>query len=250
MREGYRDEHEGSCGGEGPERVFTFELEATARLEASVSGFDTVLYLRQSCDPQTELECNDDVNNPQDMGSAFSAELEAGRYFLFLDSFEDPEGYVLVLDFEAGCEDECFLGRSSCRDGGLRACTSSPEGCAVWGPVEQCAETEVCERGACQPLCEDECENPGGRVCSSEGGYRLCGLSPEGCASLSPVFECPGEDVCVEDGVCEPVVVSRAAPASDGCACSVGTSQPTSPWHLLWALIFFRRASRGGRRRQ
>lgn len=96
---GYAPDVEGSCGGQGPDRAFTFTLPVRGRLVARASGFDTVLYLRSGCDG-AELACNDDVSE-DDRGSSFDVELEPGTYVLFADAYDaDVGALVLELTFE------------------------------------------------------------------------------------------------------------------------------------------------------
>jgi len=44
------DAAEGSCGGVGPDRVYTFTLYADSMVEFLASGYDIVLVLREVCD--------------------------------------------------------------------------------------------------------------------------------------------------------------------------------------------------------
>jgi hypothetical protein len=78
----------GSCGGNGPEAAYEFQVEQREIVEAttSVNGQqqDTVLYIRRSCgDPATELACNDDyLGNP---AATVTVELDPGIYTLLVD---------------------------------------------------------------------------------------------------------------------------------------------------------------------
>ncbi len=90
----------GSCGGNGADRVYRFELEHGARFEALASGIDTVLYLRSDCDSTaSELSCDDDSTPPGNRGSRISAELPAGEYFLIIDAYRNSGNYRLDLSF-------------------------------------------------------------------------------------------------------------------------------------------------------
>ncbi len=102
MRAGYTNQYEGSCAGRGPEIVYTFHLDEPAYLDAMVSGFDTVMYLRGECeDPSTEIACNDDATPPGSLGSRIEASLGAGTYYLFVDSYDDRVNtYTLEIELE------------------------------------------------------------------------------------------------------------------------------------------------------
>lgn len=91
----------GSCAGAGPEEVYHFSVDSTQEFTASTSGFDSVLYLRSgSCDGGTEELCNDDVVSGN-QGSSISGTLEAGDYWLFVDSYDASGGsYQLSLTFD------------------------------------------------------------------------------------------------------------------------------------------------------
>lgn len=96
---GFSDAGEGSCGGNGLERVYSFALDAPQRLIAEASGFDSVLYLREGCDGM-EWACNDDVDD-DNRGSRIDVELPAGEYQLVLDAYGPATGpFALRLAFD------------------------------------------------------------------------------------------------------------------------------------------------------
>ncbi len=97
---GYAPLTSGSCGGAGPDRVFSFTLGAETGFEARSEGFDSVMYLRAGCDG-AELDCHDDVDRDTDRGSRLSRVLAPGTYHLFLDAYDGDVGpYTLTLTFE------------------------------------------------------------------------------------------------------------------------------------------------------
>ncbi|MFT3927978.1 MAG: hypothetical protein QM778_35950 [Myxococcales bacterium] len=91
-----------SCGGgaEGPDRVHSFELAEPARVRIwQQSEYESTLYLRSRCeDPSTEIVCR---TYPGGAGpSILTAELAAGRYYLFTDSFGRSQSGDYVLSME------------------------------------------------------------------------------------------------------------------------------------------------------
>lgn len=97
---GYAPDSEGECGGLGPDRAFSFTLTSTTFFTARSSGFDSVLYLRQGCDPP-EVACHDDIDRDNDRGSRIEAELPPGDYTLFLDAYGlNVSPYLLRLRFD------------------------------------------------------------------------------------------------------------------------------------------------------
>ncbi len=77
----------GSCGGRGPDKVFSFSLSARTRITAEATGFDTVLQVRSDCAlASSELLCRDDTTPPGNGGTRLETTLAAGDYFLILDS--------------------------------------------------------------------------------------------------------------------------------------------------------------------
>ena len=82
---GLTDEDRGTCAGEGADRFFTFALRAPARLFATATGFDSVLYLRRGCRGR-DLACNDDAFPPGDGSAHLEVDLPSGDYVLVLDS--------------------------------------------------------------------------------------------------------------------------------------------------------------------
>ena len=98
---GLTNEHRGSCGGGGAERVFRLTTDHPVDLVATVEGFDTVLYVRSVCDdPDSERVCNDDdETNPGSRGSRVQVRLLSGEAYLFLDAFRARAGaYTLTLE--------------------------------------------------------------------------------------------------------------------------------------------------------
>ncbi len=135
---GYAPWERGSCGGDGPERVYTFTLEASASLEARVEGLDSVLYLRESSCGGEELACNDDVDPDTDRGSRIRAGLLPGTYFLLVDAYDGDVGpYTLTLTFtpravDAGAPPDA--GVATAPDAGTdagRVAPPSEGGCSV-----------------------------------------------------------------------------------------------------------------------
>jgi hypothetical protein len=97
---GYAADSRGTCGGEGPERSYTFTLDRRTRMVARTSGFDTVVYVRAGCDG-AERGCHDDVDTNTDRGSRLDVTLDAGTYVLFVDAYDTTVGaYTLQLTFE------------------------------------------------------------------------------------------------------------------------------------------------------
>jgi Cys-rich repeat protein len=135
----------GLCGGNGPENVFVFAVDAPGAICLSTVGstFDTVLHVRaDACgDAAAEIGCNDDT----DAGSRaeLTVQAEAGvDYFVFVDSFGAAGGdYVLTV---------------------------SPGACGAVAPVAcevdaDCAVGEICDAGVCvaEPVAGNgTCEAP------------------------------------------------------------------------------------------
>jgi hypothetical protein len=84
-----------------PDDLYVFTLDTETFVTSSVSGFDTVLYIREVCDePGSELACNDDHTPPGGYGSLVSETLPAGEYFLIVDGYGSNSGaYELTVDF-------------------------------------------------------------------------------------------------------------------------------------------------------
>jgi hypothetical protein len=90
----------GTCGGNGPDRIYSFTLTERMRFEVLMQGYDTVLHLRRDCaDPGSQLGCNDDGVGQAARLIVF---LDPGVYFLFADSFSSGGGtYTLTYSFRA-----------------------------------------------------------------------------------------------------------------------------------------------------
>jgi hypothetical protein len=85
-----------SCGGggEAPENVIGLLLTQPAAVDAVISAgnYDTVLFMRTSCDDAaTELDCNDDgLEFP--LSDLSFPRLEAGEYYFFVDGYSGATG--------------------------------------------------------------------------------------------------------------------------------------------------------------
>ena len=106
----FGDHAQGSCGGVGPDRVYTFALVEETDFWAQTTGSDTVIHLREDCaDAATEVACNDNSSDVAvEPGSELELVLEAGTYSLIVDSqWEDAGEYRLDVRFGNSCIDQC-----------------------------------------------------------------------------------------------------------------------------------------------
>ena len=190
---GQRSQLEGSCAGNGPEQLYRFTLESWMEFAAESTGFDTVLYLLQSC--EQELSCNDDHEPPGDLGSRLELRLGPGTYEIAVDSYSAGGEFQLNLSFEGSCPHDCEAGAEICEENAVRRCISDAEGCTYWSPPESCGEL-LCEEGRC--LCEESCQPGEGRCLDNVASVCLEGEGS--CPYWSPPEEC-GERSC-EGGLC------------------------------------------------
>ena len=202
----FRSEGVGSCGGEGRDRVFQFELTQATRVTAVAGGYDTVLYLRSVCDdPETEIICNDDDNDPRgDRGSTIQAELGPGVYYLFMDSFRGAGTYNITFQFVTLCPEACELGDERCTENGRaqEVCITDENGCVTWDEPAACDDDSVCEDGACNKVCDHDCDELGIIECMSDTAYGVCGqYDADPCREWSVTSEC-GEELVCSDGAC------------------------------------------------
>src|SRR5262249_43605810 len=81
----------GSCGGDGPEAVYSLYLTApkvvVATTETDQNAVNTVVYIRgKDCAMTDELACNDDIVAMTDLASKVTTPLMPGLYFVVVDS--------------------------------------------------------------------------------------------------------------------------------------------------------------------
>ncbi len=81
-----------ACAGNGGEGVYYFVLNSERTMTFSTcndaSGYDTVLYLRDTCDAAgAEVACNDDDLFCADLESTITATLGPGIHYLFIDAW-------------------------------------------------------------------------------------------------------------------------------------------------------------------
>ncbi|MGI5860885.1 MAG: clostripain-related cysteine peptidase [Myxococcales bacterium] len=88
-----QDDGGGSCGGNnaGPDRVYGFVAQERTRYQFLMTGYDTVLRLRQGncASASAEIACNDDS---QGTAAGLQGFVEPGAYYLFADSYREEGG--------------------------------------------------------------------------------------------------------------------------------------------------------------
>jgi Clostripain family len=175
----------GSCGGDGPERIFHFTIDQVSKVNFMTAGFDTAIYLRTQCDdPASELFCDDDEG--PERGSMIDAILHPGGYFLIVDSFEDSGDFEFTWSI---INDPCINEELKCP--GTPLCTPnydwSDYSCEC--PVNTIPHNEDCIDDPCEP---NPCTAPGKGKCQ---------------ADLPSSFNC----------LCELGYVDDPTPDSEGC---------------------------------
>ncbi|MFW6050824.1 MAG: hypothetical protein ACODAU_06600 [Myxococcota bacterium] len=81
--------HSGTCGGSGPEQIYTFTLDEPSDVFVSThhGSVDTVVYVRSCHCNGTELGCNDDADGRESSALQLT-DLPAGTYHAFVDTKE------------------------------------------------------------------------------------------------------------------------------------------------------------------
>jgi hypothetical protein len=95
-------EHSGSCDkSSAREMVYVLEVPQRQRVTIEVDArFDAVLYVRKDdcAEDNAEVECNDDAPNGGRHKSRIERVLEPGRYFVFVDGYnQESGGYKLTV---------------------------------------------------------------------------------------------------------------------------------------------------------
>lgn len=163
--------------------VYTFTLTEPLGIDARVSGYDTVLSIRQGgCadnDPAMRTApnwCSDDASPPGNYGSRIATMLQPGTYFLLVDGYNGQQQgpFTLSVNFVRDCVPQCdgkYCGSDGC--GGS---------CGSCGAGQACSPaTNRCVASPCTPDCR-------GRQCGGDG----CGGSCGGCAKGNTCIESTG----------------------------------------------------------
>jgi V8-like Glu-specific endopeptidase len=148
LEEGFDNDYGGSCGGAGPDRVYSFTTQTEMALEAVATGFDTVLYVRSDCaDGEAEIGCDDDSEPPGHLGSHLTINrLPPGTWFLFIDGFRADTGdFEIQLDFGPYCPVDCEPDTMRCGpEETFDTCVARDDGCTDWEEGPACEEGLVC----------------------------------------------------------------------------------------------------------
>ncbi|MFN3200511.1 MAG: MopE-related protein [Bradymonadia bacterium] len=103
---GASNEGGGSCGlgSTSPDHVYTFTVANAGQVViealATAGQYDTVMHLRSDCgDAATQVICNDDGG--AGTLSRIDTNLEAGRYYLFIDGYSNNRSGAYRLSFSA-----------------------------------------------------------------------------------------------------------------------------------------------------
>jgi len=91
---GYAPDSTGSCGGMGPDRVYTITISERSNVTIAASGGDPLLYVRAGCGG-AELACDDDVSR-EDRSAEIATTLEPGTYTIFLDAYDGSTSDVVL----------------------------------------------------------------------------------------------------------------------------------------------------------
>ena len=167
------DDGAGTCGGNGPDRVYGFVIDQVLRAEFNMTGFDTVLHLRTVCDNQaSQVVCDDDGG--EGTNSQFVAFLDPGTYYVWADSYGDAGGsYDLDYSLRADpCIDDPCPGTPECvasADWSSYECVC-PAGTLPFGG--DCVD-DPCDPNLCTEDHKSRCvpELPGNYLCECNIGY-------------------------------------------------------------------------------
>jgi hypothetical protein len=173
-------ENSGTCQADtGPELAYRFQVAQPLRIRFQMSGFDTVMYIRETCgDDSSELACNDDEGGNR--GSLIERDFAPGEYYLFADGWGQESG-----QFDLAIDRMCASGYLL--DAASQTCVVDP--CAS----HPCTQPHMT---LCTPV------PPTGFECACDLGYisdgaGVCMVDPnpngEGCANSIPLT--PGNGI-------------------------------------------------------
>ncbi len=176
------DDARGSCGGNGPDRVYGFVIDEPMRAEFEMSGYDTVLHLRTTCDdPDSQIACDDEGGSAH--GSKITEMLDPGTYYLWADSWSSGGDYDLTYSFRTDpCNPDPCPGTPECVasfDWTSYECVC-PEGTL---PFDGDCVDDPCDPNECVEEHKNKCipELPGAYHCECNTGYIPDPAAPDTC---------------------------------------------------------------------
>jgi len=161
--------YEGSCGGERVgEKVFAWTAPAAGEYQFSTVGssFDTLLYVRSSCDGG-EKQCNDDIRDGMTRSRITLSMSECETVAIFVDGFNREAHGDFVLSV-SGTESDCENGVDDDNDGAAdcedldcysERCITGGEWPADWSSLEAGMLSEVNRYRAMGYRCTDAAED-------------------------------------------------------------------------------------------
>jgi hypothetical protein len=177
--------------------VYSFTIPAVpVGIDARVTGFDTVLHIRNGSCYTNDLflnGCSDDATPPGGLGSRINTLLQPGTYYLIVDGASETSfgPFNLSVKFVVGCVPRCdgkFCGDDIC-GGDCGACAAGTS----------CGASGSCVPNVCVPSCN-------GRKCGSDGCGGTCGT-------------CTGTDVCYDGGCVKVPSCDNGLPTCKSPAC-------------------------------
>jgi hypothetical protein len=139
------------------------------------------------------------------------------------------------------CTNECTANAKECvTANGFRVCGDfDGDPCLEWSDVTPCQNGETCSNGACSSSCQDECDTPGDKECTTSGtAFRVCGnYDSDSCLEWGGETDCATGETCV-NGACEAIcacdyhghVCEPAAPGTTTpCACDADCDGGKTP---------------------
>ena len=143
--------HYGSCQPDSDkEIIYYFEIMDQVNLKILVSGFDTIMYLRKTCnDYNSQVICDDDSGGR--LASYIDTILDPGQYYLFIDGYEG-ESNTFELQSTITCTNNMLFDTAS------YSCVVNP------------CDSNPCEeenKKLCTPVL------PNGFECNCNPGYML-----------------------------------------------------------------------------
>lgn len=111
-------------------------------------------------------------------------------------------GFLSCGEEKKECSNECTEDEKKCEENFFLVCGNyDDDTCLEWSEKTPCGQNQTCNNGVCIPICVNECETEGGKVCDGNSVKECGNYDNDSCLEWSTPTACEDGKSCV-NGEC------------------------------------------------